>query len=274
MLQFCSVSNSLSHTTFQIKWEVYFSKRLCRSSSLLCRCVLHAYVDVYVLCVCIVGHGHGYTTVVIDEQNTLRWCLHLWPLGTAFTYCCPLNWLPIWLRSEVVEPCFIPCEQTQHPLWTQLFIDKCSCNMLKTLPSDIFNSSDISRYFNLRLAKSGEWSFFFFFFLVFSGTTVEFRWPERSALFVSIRPRLESAYHLLTIVSNGVESECYLSSHCFTWTVFFPSESNALSTLKIRIFSVVLKFCSISFTWITVICKLMIRLCSNFDTCHLKVITL
>ena len=34
-------SPTLSHTQpFQIKWEVYFSKRLCRSS-LLCRCVLH-----------------------------------------------------------------------------------------------------------------------------------------------------------------------------------------------------------------------------------------
>ena len=28
ILQFCLVSNSLSHTTFQIKWEVYFTKRL------------------------------------------------------------------------------------------------------------------------------------------------------------------------------------------------------------------------------------------------------
>ena len=28
MLQFCLVSNSLSHTTIWIKWEVYFSKRL------------------------------------------------------------------------------------------------------------------------------------------------------------------------------------------------------------------------------------------------------
>ena len=36
MMQFCSVSNSLSHTTLSIKWEVYFSKELCRSS-LLCR---------------------------------------------------------------------------------------------------------------------------------------------------------------------------------------------------------------------------------------------
>ena len=36
MLQFCSVSNPLSHTTLSIKWEVYFSKDLC-CSSLLCR---------------------------------------------------------------------------------------------------------------------------------------------------------------------------------------------------------------------------------------------
>ena len=28
MLQFCSVSNSLSHTTLSIKWEVYFSKEV------------------------------------------------------------------------------------------------------------------------------------------------------------------------------------------------------------------------------------------------------
>ena len=36
MLQFCSVSNSLSHTTLSIKWEVYFSNELCHSN-LLCR---------------------------------------------------------------------------------------------------------------------------------------------------------------------------------------------------------------------------------------------
>ena len=54
MLQFCSVSNSLSHTSLSIKWEVYFSKRLCRSS-LLCR-----RYDSICICFCIVGHG--YTT--------------------------------------------------------------------------------------------------------------------------------------------------------------------------------------------------------------------
>ena len=41
---------------FQIKWEVYFSKELCRSS-LLCR-----RYDSACICVCIVGHG--YATLV------------------------------------------------------------------------------------------------------------------------------------------------------------------------------------------------------------------
>ena len=30
--------------------------------------ILHAYVDVYVLCVCIVGHGCGYTTVLFNGK--------------------------------------------------------------------------------------------------------------------------------------------------------------------------------------------------------------
>ena len=54
MLQFCSVSNSLSHATLSIKWEAYFSEELCRSS-LLCR-----RYDSACICVCIVVHG--YTT--------------------------------------------------------------------------------------------------------------------------------------------------------------------------------------------------------------------
>ena len=55
----CSVSNSLSHTTFQIKWEIYFFKRSLRSFFIIASiCILH----VYVLCVRIVNHGHGETT--------------------------------------------------------------------------------------------------------------------------------------------------------------------------------------------------------------------
>ena len=47
MLQFCSVSNSFSHTTLSIKWEVYFSKELCRSS-LLCRRYDYACICIWV----------------------------------------------------------------------------------------------------------------------------------------------------------------------------------------------------------------------------------
>ena len=84
--------------------------------------------------------------------NLACWCLGLWSLWTAFTCCCLLSWLLIWLYSEVVDPCFIcchismqklllvalkllqtklwivnvllfliDCEQTQHPLWTKLY---------------------------------------------------------------------------------------------------------------------------------------------------------
>ena len=54
MLQFCSVSSSLSHTNLSIKSVVYFSKELCRSS-LLCR-------HYYSACICVCIVVHGYTT--------------------------------------------------------------------------------------------------------------------------------------------------------------------------------------------------------------------
>ena len=65
MLQFCSVSNSLSHTTRSIKWEVYFSKELCRSS------LLRRY-DSACICICVCIVGHGYTTGVRDKSILVR----------------------------------------------------------------------------------------------------------------------------------------------------------------------------------------------------------
>ena len=41
-----SVSNSLSHTTLSIKWEVYFSKELCPLVFIVLNMFLHAYVYV------------------------------------------------------------------------------------------------------------------------------------------------------------------------------------------------------------------------------------
>ena len=70
------------------------------------------------------------------------------------------------------------------------------------LPSDIFNFFAFSCNFNLRSVKTSLWSF-----LMFSTTTAKFGWPRYSASFMSVRPLLKSAYHLLTIVSDGAESK-------------------------------------------------------------------
>ena len=179
---------------------------------------------------------------VINEQNNLHipkyggqnlvcWCLHLWSLWTAFTYCCSLSWLLIWLQSEVGDPCFIhyhifiqklllmhwnSCKRCSESLMHCCFqstvskhsthfehsflIDKSSCKMVNTLHSDTFNSSAISCNFNLWWAKMNLWSF-----LVFSGTAAKFGQAKSSASFLSVWPHLKSAYHLLTVVSNGTE---------------------------------------------------------------------
>ena len=42
MLQFCLVSNSLSHTTLSIKWEVYFSKNCVTRHYCVIVMILHA----------------------------------------------------------------------------------------------------------------------------------------------------------------------------------------------------------------------------------------
>ena len=109
----------------------------------------------------------------------------------AFTCSCPLSWLPIWLQSEVVYPGFIVsylCKNSfllpwnsckQHWIIDALLflidvsksatnfensflIDKCSYEMVNTLPSDIFNSSAISCNFNLWSTKTSLWSFWYF----------------------------------------------------------------------------------------------------------------
>ena len=102
------------------------------------------------------------------------------------TSCC--FWLTVSKRGTLFEHSFL--------------IDKCSCKMVNTLPSDIFNSSAISHNFNLRLAKTNLWSS-----LVFSGTTAKFGRPECSASFVSVWQRLKSEYHLLAVVYDGAKSE-------------------------------------------------------------------
>ena len=139
----------------------------------------------------------------------------------GFTCCCPLSWLPIRLQSEVVDPCFIYCHILKQKISFMLYwnsckqhseslmhycfwstvskygthfehsflSDKCSCKMVNTLPSDIFN---ISHNSNLQSTKMSLWSFVCVCVCVcvcFSGTNAEFRRPECSASSVSVRPR-------------------------------------------------------------------------------------
>ena len=126
-----------------------------------------------------------------------------------------------WLWSEVVDPYFIhchifiqkilfvvlkqlettlwiidvlliliDCEQTLHHFEYSFLIDKYSCKMVNTLPSDIFQSSAILCNFNLWLTKTSC-----IIFCVFRITS-KFGQPEHSASFVSVQPCLKVTYHL------------------------------------------------------------------------------
>ena len=111
-----------------------------------------------------------------------------------------LPWNSCKQRSESSTHCFwSPVSKRGTYFEHSFLIDKCSCKMVNTLPSYIFNSSAISRNFNLRSTRTS--------FFMFSGTTAEFGRSESSASFVSVQMRLKSAYNLLTVVSNGAESE-------------------------------------------------------------------
>ena len=163
----------------------------------------------------------------------VKWGIHV---SSTVIYLCKNPFLLCWNSckecSELSTHCFWSTE-SKHSIYLEhsLLIDKCSYKMVNTLPSDIFNSSAISCNFSLQLAKTSLWSF-----LMFSRSTAKFGQPEQSASFVSVWPCLKSAYHLLAIVSDKAESKKHLWCHCFAWTVFFPSESNALSTHEIQIF--------------------------------------
>ena len=122
-------------------------------------------------------------------------------------------------------------DQTRYPLWTQL------------------------SYWQM-IMQNGEYTAFWYLqllcfltqlqFMIGQNEFVEFLWcfPGQlpnlcdlsvQALFAA-RSHLKSAYHLLTVVSNGAESEWHLSSHCFAWTVFFPVRKQYFINTKFRFF--------------------------------------
>ena len=76
MLQFCSVFNSLSHTTFSIKWEVYFSKEPV-SLGFYCVVVIipHTYRCTYIWVY------NKKSSWVFNEMEPLKWVDHFTYIG-------------------------------------------------------------------------------------------------------------------------------------------------------------------------------------------------
>ena len=143
---------------------------------------------------------HLLLSIQLTANLTLEWSV-----SSIVIYLCKNSFLLCWNSckqcSELLMCCCFWSTVSKHSTYFEysFFTDKCSCKMMNTLSSDIFNSSAISHNFNLWSAKTS--------FFVFSGTTAEFGWPEHLASFVSIQQCLKSAYHFLTIVFNGAESE-------------------------------------------------------------------
>ena len=79
MLQFCSVSNSLSHTTLSIKWEVYFSKN--RVARLYCVVIMIQHACRCICIMCLYRWSLLYNTGIIIPA--FEWILEQWQwIGT------------------------------------------------------------------------------------------------------------------------------------------------------------------------------------------------
>ena len=148
-------------------------------------------------------------------------------------------------------------------------IDKYSHKMVNTLPSDIFNFSVISRNFNLRSAETSLWISFCVFR---DNCQIETTWASsiicvcKTAFNVSI-PFLNRCFRRSRVQIAFIKPLLCLNS-------IFPIRKQCFIDTRNLDFSIVLKICNSTFTWITVICKLIIWLGLNFDTSYLKVSTL
>ena len=83
MLQFCSVSNSLSHTTLWNKVEVYFSKRLCRCLYCVVVMIMILHASVY-----------EYTTTFFYWLSFLFFYVILY-IQLPGAHCKPSDWVNI-----------------------------------------------------------------------------------------------------------------------------------------------------------------------------------
>ena len=119
------------------------------------------------------------------------------PLSHIYTitpFCCIETVAMLWIVDVLLF--LINWEQTQHPLSTQLSHREM---FMQNVEYTAFWYPQLLCYLmqlQFMISQTSLWSF-----LVFSKTSAEFGWPERSASFLSVQPRLKSLYHLLTVVS-------------------------------------------------------------------------
>ena len=114
-------------------------------------------------------------------------------------------------------------------------IDKCSCKMVTTLPSDTFNFSAISCNFNLRSARTSLWSF-----LVYSWTSVEF------SIICVCTTAFKVDVPLLNRCFRQNRVQIRLTKPLLCLNSIFPSENNASSTHEIQIFLLFWKFATVA----------------------------
>ena len=196
------------------------------------------------------------------NQNLACWCLCLW---TAFTYCCPLSWLPIWLRSEVVDPCFIHCLIfMQKPLFVVL---KQLQIMLWIIDALLFliNCEQMQQSFWTQLShwqtfmQNGEYTGFWYLQLLCYLTQLQFRIGQNEFVefFGVFRDNcgiwVTYVFSTICVCMTMFKINIPPLNHCFRWSkvwitlikpfialleqYFFPSESNVLSTHEIQVFS-------------------------------------
>ena len=179
------------------------------------------------------------------------WCLQLWSLWTASTCGCPLSWLLIWLRSEVVNPCFIhchiftqkllfvalkqlettlwivdvllfliDCEQTQHSFWTltshwQMFIDKwwIHCLLISSIPLRS-HATSICSVFGVFRDNYGIWVTRAFSIICVCTTTFKVSIPLLNRCFRRSRVRITLIKPLLCL---NIWKQCFIN----TWNSDF-----------------------------------------------------
>ena len=146
--------------------------------------------------VCVFGHFRQLSPAAVHSADCwfdsgVKWWIHV---SSIVTYLWKNSFLLHWNSckqcSESLTHC---CEQTLHPLWTQLSHWK----MFMQNGEYTAIYSFISCNFNLWSAKTSLWSF-----LVFSRTTAEFGQPKCSVSFASVQP-CSKLMLKLTIVSGA-----------------------------------------------------------------------